>query len=126
MKELDFEFVADEKAPRISRVLVEELRALFGTRSDDVKLLVSELVTNSVRHAALSETVRVRVKVADDRIRLEVIDQGAGFSEIPMSIGGLGLVIVEQLAEDWGVQMDGNFTVWVELGRSSEEADAAY
>jgi anti-sigma regulatory factor (Ser/Thr protein kinase) len=119
MKELEFELVADEKAPRLSRTRVEDLGNLLGSRSIDVKLVLSELVTNSVRHSLATETVRVRVMVTDDKIRLEVIDQGPGFPEAPTRGGGLGLSIVERLADEWGVSVDGTFTVWVEIGRTA-------
>lgn len=121
MKELDFELVADEQAPRLSRVRVDDLGALFGAKSTDVKLVVSELVTNSVRHSVRSKKVRVRLKVTADKIRLEVIDQGPGFPSVPTGGDGLGLSIVEQLADDWGVHVDGHFSVWVEMDKSPEE-----
>lgn len=120
MRSLDFELKTDETAPRLSRMKVEEVGELIGARSPDVKLVLSELVTNSVRHAGVSDNVRVKVKVSDDKIRLEVIDQGPGFESLPASRDGMGLTIVERLARDWGVKVDGVFTVWVELDRSSQ------
>lgn len=118
MRELDFELTADNTAPRASRDRLDSIGGLLGSRSADVKLVISELVTNSVRHSARTETVRVRVRVDDEKIRLEVIDDGPGFPISTSRGEGLGLTVVERLADDWGVHVDGTCTVWAELGRS--------
>lgn len=118
MKELDFELTADDRAARASRARLEEIRSVLGSRSTDVKLVLSELVTNSVRHSTRSEKVRVRLEIDDAKIRVEVIDDGPGFPMTRVSGDGLGLTIVEQLADDWGVHVDGTCTVWVELDKS--------
>jgi anti-sigma regulatory factor (Ser/Thr protein kinase) len=119
MRELDFELIADDRAPRYSRARVDDIGGLLGPRSTDVKLVISELVTNSVRHAPRTEKVRVRVRVDDENIRLEVMDDGPGFLTSMSKSDGLGLVVVDQLADEWGVHVDGKCTVWVELARSS-------
>src|SRR4051812_3855013 len=48
---------------------------------EDVRLLVSELVTNSVRHARMPETdhVELDVTLADDTLHVQVADTGPGF-----------------------------------------------
>jgi len=118
MRELDIELSADEMAPRLSRARLSEIEEFLGLRSPDVKLVVSELVTNAVRHAASTRKVRVRVKANDERIRLEVEDDGPGFPPATSRGDGMGLKIIERLADDWGVEVDGKCTVWVELGKS--------
>lgn len=118
MREMDIEIPADELAPRLTRARLGEIEASLGPRSADVKLIVSELVTNAVRHAGSNEKVRVRVKANDERIRLEVVDDGPGFPLATARGDGMGLRIIERLADDWGVEVDGSCTVWVELGKS--------
>lgn len=118
MRELDIELSADEMAPRLTRARLDEIEKFLGTRSTDVKLVVSELVTNAVRHAASTRKVRVRVKANDEKIRLEVEDDGPGFPPGTSRGDGMGLMIIERLADDWGVEVDGKCTVWVELGKS--------
>ena len=88
--------------------------------SGDLMLLVSELVTNAVRHAH-GEHFEVRVEVGRDVVRLEVHDDGEGFEpRIAPSedgTGGYGLFIVDRLADRWGVERDEGGVIWLELDR---------
>jgi anti-sigma regulatory factor (Ser/Thr protein kinase) len=91
---------------------------------DSLRLLVSELVTNSVRHAELSASDRIRLRLADrgDRIRVEVTDPGEGFEPRrtkpdPESPAGWGLYLVDRIADRWGTSGDAATTVWFELPR---------
>jgi anti-sigma regulatory factor (Ser/Thr protein kinase) len=88
--------------------------------SGDLMLLVSELVTNAVRHAR-SERFEVRLDVGPEKLRLEVHDEGAGFQpEIAPTedgTGGYGLYIVDRLADRWGVERDSGGVIWLELDR---------
>jgi anti-sigma regulatory factor (Ser/Thr protein kinase) len=91
------------------------MKALLEPRYDDVVLVVSELVSNSVRHGA-SEGIDVKVTARSGRIRVEVTDQGPGFSVDDPRGEGLGLTIVEKLADRWGMKNGRRrFTVWAEL-----------
>jgi hypothetical protein len=68
---------------------------LSADEHDVVGLLVSELVTNSVRYARLGarQRIRVRAHIADTAIRVEVIDGGAGIGVAirdPEPHGGAG------------------------------------
>jgi signal transduction histidine kinase len=89
---------------------------------DTVRLLVTELVTNSVRHAD-APAVDLRVRVSERRVRLDVRDDGPGFlaeqrSPHPGPEGGWGLFLVDHLADRWGVDERGRGShVWVELAR---------
>ena len=72
-------------------------------------LLISELVTNSVRHAGLDATQPLQLSVATDgdTVRVAVRDPGPGFRPPkaptdPGHVGGWGLVLVDQLAEQLG------------------------
>ena len=88
----------------------------------DAPLVVSELVTNSLRHAGLPDaaTVRVFAQFIDDGLRLEVEDGGTDGTvrRRPPNRnrgGGFGLNIVDTLAARWGVERDRGTLVWVEL-----------
>src|SRR4051812_20351195 len=96
---------------------------------DDVLLLTTELVTNSVRHspAAGNGMVDVAVLLAPERIRVEVSDPGTGFDHVPhrpgtLSEGGRGLFLVDALAERWGMGESERTTVWYELGVERDDA----
>jgi integral membrane sensor domain MASE1/anti-sigma regulatory factor (Ser/Thr protein kinase) len=87
----------------------------------DVRLLVTELVTNSVRHAGLSpdDPIHLRVTWTAAVLRVEVTDRGMGFEPgTPRprdGAGGWGLLIAEELADRWGVEREGRQTkVWLE------------
>lgn len=96
--------------------------------AENAELLVSELVTNSVRHAGLPEeaTIEFCVRASPDALMVEVADGGRGFDHavppraraVPGSFeaSGWGLFLVEQIAQRWGaVQVDGETRVWFEL-----------
>jgi anti-sigma regulatory factor (Ser/Thr protein kinase) len=92
---------------------------------DDVRLLVSELVTNSVRHSDGDPGgfVGLDVKVEAERLRVEVSDPGDGFE--PRSRhdgqdaeGGWGLYLVDSLSTRWGVARARGTNVWFEIDRA--------
>jgi anti-sigma regulatory factor (Ser/Thr protein kinase) len=90
---------------------------------EDLRLLVSELVTNSYRHgdAGPGATAILTVDVDPGRIHVDVEDRGRGF--VPPVAGlaprdrasGWGLTIVDRVADRWGVTRDGCTRVWFEL-----------
>ena len=95
--------------------------------AENAELLVSELVTNSVRHAGLPEeaSIEFSVRASAEVLMVEVADGGQGFDhmlaprpriEPEPEPSGWGLFLVEQIADRWGaVQMDGETRVWFEL-----------
>jgi len=102
--------------------VTERLAALLGTQVlEDLRLLVTELITNALRHGQLNPGDRVSVKasVDDGVVRLEVTDPGRDGEVAPRDPGprggGYGLFLVEQLARRWGVDRRGGTTVWCEL-----------
>ena len=89
---------------------------------DDARLLVSELVTNAVRHSGAppGSTVELEVSAQRDRLRVEVADEGNGFVPRPRTAdqskgSGWGLHLVERLADRWGVDRRPRPRVWFEL-----------
>ena len=104
------------------------LRAhLSAAEMVDVMLMLSELVTNAVRHpsVAANATVKIDVALAADCLRIEVADGGDGFdvlSQVPSSTGGMGLMIIDAAASRWGVSDGVPHFVWFELDRDRELA----
>jgi signal transduction histidine kinase len=89
---------------------------------ETLRLLVTELVSNSVRHAQ-ADTVVLKIVVGRSAVLTEVTDEGPGFDPAQTgrstnNEGGWGLFLVERLAHRWGVAQDGDATrVWFELLR---------
>ena len=119
---LDVELPARPESVAVARARVAALGAVDGDAMDALLVVVSELVTNAVRHAGLSseQLLTVRVTRRHDRVRVEVIDRGAGFDPAsvmriePTIAGGYGLRIVARLSERWGAERDSG-TVWAEV-----------
>jgi anti-sigma regulatory factor (Ser/Thr protein kinase) len=89
-------------------------------RLDDLLLVVSELVTNAVVHAATS--VRLVIRSDGRRVVTEVYDGDprrpvvATGSAREMPVGGRGLLLVDKLSERWGCDAAGaGKRVWAEL-----------
>ena len=89
-----------------------------------VSLLLTELVTNAVRHGGAQDGQRVAVTVEHrpGLLRVSVSDSGPGFHwrppapRRPPAEGGYGLVLVDRMAQRWGIEPGGDSTtVWFEL-----------
>ena len=87
-----------------------------GESVDDARIVVSELIGNSVRHAHPLPVNQLEVawSVDDSRLQISVTDGGAGTAPHPITaadnaVSGRGLSIVEALVERW----------WVEDGRNA-------
>jgi signal transduction histidine kinase len=89
----------------------------------DALIVVSELVTNAVRHGGArgdSDSLSVHAGLTGAGVRIEVSDPGAGFEpggHGPRADGGYGLHLLDRLAVRWGVAGAEPVTVWVELAR---------
>jgi len=120
---IDLRLPVGPLAPGDARHALDRLTDVVGTgRLDEIRLLVSELVTNSVRHAGLNpgEWIEFRVAVSGELVRVEVADRGPGFQtgqQVPTMYqdSGWGLYLVEQIANRWGVSTEGGTCVWFEV-----------
>jgi anti-sigma regulatory factor (Ser/Thr protein kinase) len=125
MPVIDLVLESSPESPAIARQALRTLAPeLPAPVLEDIRLLVSELVTNSVRHAGLGPdaSIGLRVDVLADRIRVEVSDPGPGFQrgEASPSIyqdSGWGLYLVEQVATRWGIELADETLVWFEIDR---------
>jgi len=112
-----------EAAARARRALSKLRADLDPPLMETLRLLVTELVSNSVRHAR-ADIVVLRVLVGRTVVLTEVTDEGPGFDPVaPRTPGtddsGWGLFLVERLAQRWGVtQQDEATKVWFELRRA--------
>ena len=85
-----------------------------------VAVVVSELVTNSVLHAA--STARIQVVAAERFVRVEVHDADPTLPVLrhpsPETVTGRGLMLVDALTDRWGAEpTDDGKVVWFELDR---------
>lgn len=124
---IEMDLPATSRAPSMARDALWRLLpdATKGSRASDAELLVSELVTNCVRHAGLSAAgpISLTLEIDNGQLRVEVSDQGRGFSR-DLSTGadgsgtsGWGLALVKQLADNWGAERGGESGVraWFEI-----------
>lgn len=123
---LELDFPAGREAPGLARRALERHLADRVSEADrrTLVLLVSELVTNAIRHSGGAEApVRLVVDASGRCVRVEVHDGGPGFerkdppSPHPSGLGGFGLLLVERMADRWGVR--GGSQVWFELDKSA-------
>jgi anti-sigma regulatory factor (Ser/Thr protein kinase) len=117
-------FVADVSAPRAAR---RALQGLSGHVDEGLlergRVVVTELVTNSVRHARLApeQHIELQVWAGQKLLRVEVSDDGDGFEPVAVpphpdhAAGGWGLWIVAQLADRWGIDVSHSTRVWCEF-----------
>lgn len=90
-------------------------------RSDDIELVADELITNALTHTDGGAIVTVRVLAgAERRLRLEVEDRSSALPRIrdagETGVSGRGLVLVDVLADEWGVESrGGGKCVWSEF-----------
>lgn len=114
---------------RLSSELVDS--GVYESVVDDASVIVSELISNALRHARPLPSGQVRVcwLRRGDVLELEVSDGGAmteprrGPGTLS-SLGGRGLGIVEALSEGWGVRHEeGATTVWAVLRAPRSSGD---
>lgn len=120
---------ATSAVSRVRRALVSDLRdrAVSAAVVDEAEIVVSELLSNAIRHARpLSDgTLRVHWRVKKSVVEVEVTDGGSASSPRPAprslwAPSGRGLRIVRALAHEWGVSEDrAGTTVWASLGGPS-------
>jgi anti-sigma regulatory factor (Ser/Thr protein kinase) len=133
--------LADASAPRLVRKIVSTLldEVISPQFVADAQLMTSELVSNSIQHAGLSDGDRIGLELdlSDLRLRVAVSDAGPGFETPPQIVGGgdvvvadrggwglvvtepsgWGLVVVDRVSDRWGINSNRPSVVWFELDR---------
>jgi anti-sigma regulatory factor (Ser/Thr protein kinase) len=116
---LSVELPRTPHAAFLARRALEELDGRLDPKVlPDVRLLVSELITNSVKYGG-EGPVRLEVQASDASVRAEIIDQGVGFTPKVRDddldrVGGWGLHLTEHLTSRWGTY-EGSTHVWFEI-----------
>jgi two-component sensor histidine kinase len=96
--------------------------SLQPTERDNFVLMVSELVSNSIRHAPPEPDggIVLKLDVDDAKARAAVIDGGRRFdferATFDPKTPHFGLMLVDQLANRWGLSLEGEKAVWFEIG----------
>lgn len=118
---------ATSDAPALARAAVEPLAAaLEHPVGCDLRLLVSELVTNAVRHGSAPPGGEVGLTAVkrDGHVHVEVSEPGPGLAKPDRAPspggarGGWGLFLVDRLAVDWGTRTGTPSCVWFDLAVS--------
>jgi anti-sigma regulatory factor (Ser/Thr protein kinase) len=122
--EIDLRLAPEPEVVTTARHALDQLTDLLPPEKlEDVRLVVSELVTNSILHAGLSadDQISLTVTVSDGAVRGSVCDPGPGFG-MPLEpsprsdlSGGWGLPIVETISDRWGIEGNRHACVWFEI-----------
>ena len=126
-----FRLRPDARSPAEARRTLEALRvSLDDPVVDDATLLVSEVVSNSVRHAGLgaADAIEVRVRGSRAMLHVDVIDPGPGFEprvHPRQDDGGWGLWLLDQVATRWGVEHGDRTRVWFDLAPTVSAGSAS-
>jgi anti-sigma regulatory factor (Ser/Thr protein kinase) len=118
-----FELTAEPMAAPVARRALAAVNGVLPSCvRDDVLLLTTELVTNAVRHSSAGpdEPVRVELRRATGTVRVAVFDEGGGFTAEPPlernEAAGLGLTMVDRLADRWAVTpVESGTCAWFEI-----------
>jgi anti-sigma regulatory factor (Ser/Thr protein kinase) len=123
---------ADPGAIAKARERVVELAEPFidPARVGDLRLVISEVVTNAVRHGGRGDML-LAVTPKQNFLCVQVTDTGDGFAPRPRAYapdedGGFGLFLIERLTRRWGLtREDSNTRVWFEFDFQAHAAQAA-
>jgi serine/threonine-protein kinase RsbW len=131
MSQHSFAVSAGRDAPAAVRAALRERGAhLPRQMRDDLLLLLTELVTNAVRHSGVAdgEPIDIALNETGECVRVEVTDAGDGFERpdrlVPdlTKTGGLGLVLVDRLSRAWGTHRTKKGSlVWFELAHDRDD-----
>jgi anti-sigma regulatory factor (Ser/Thr protein kinase) len=106
------------------RVLDQLDGQVEAAKLDTARLLVTEVVTNAVRHVTRDGQIDLNVALSDHALRVEVLDPGSGFvprrrgPDSPID-GKWGLHFLEVLSDRWGIDSAERTRVWFELARDT-------
>jgi two-component sensor histidine kinase len=120
MEQVERSLEVGPAAPAAARELLRDI-SLDDAARGKLELILSELVTNSVVHAGDGRDAELSVRLRREReqVRGEVCGEGPEFEWDPHDPdleepGGLGLMIVDRLAESWGISTNSHVCVWFE------------
>jgi anti-sigma regulatory factor (Ser/Thr protein kinase) len=114
---------ARERVMSLAEPFVEDARL------SDLRLVISEVITNAVRHGGNGDLL-IAVTPKPEFLCVQVTDTGDGFAPRPRAYapdedGGFGLFLIERLTRRWGLtREDENTRVWFEFDFASSVPDA--
>jgi anti-sigma regulatory factor (Ser/Thr protein kinase) len=121
-RDLSIELPVTPESPRRSRHAARDWCDECGLSQearDIILLLLSEVVTNSVKHSPAAESpIEVDASFVGNTVQVVVSDGGQGFApqpREPSSSGGYGLFLLDAQATRWGTSRDRPTRVWFEL-----------
>jgi signal transduction histidine kinase len=128
-KRLRIAIAGGSRAPERARSWIESAASWLPAELESTLLLLTcELVNNAVRHggAGEEEIIELELSALDGgRVRVQVSDPGVGFDHTPrdqpLDEEGGGLVLIESMAESWGVDREERTSVWFELAPPDED-----
>jgi anti-sigma regulatory factor (Ser/Thr protein kinase) len=113
---------ADARAPAVARTLVRTLARTWRLPdlAEDAQLIVSELVTNALRHAPGPGSLELEVIRRGRGLRIALVDGSAVRPLVrelsPQTPTGRGMAIVQAISAGWGADdHHGGKRVWVDL-----------
>jgi anti-sigma regulatory factor (Ser/Thr protein kinase) len=114
------DLVVDPNVPRRVRVMLTRFKdALSASAYQCARLLASEAASNAVRHGAAGGSIHVQAELDNGVFRLEVTNDSGEkrphFAVRDATEGGLGMYILDQLADSWGTEHNDHTVVWFEL-----------
>jgi hypothetical protein len=113
---VEFSAPIDRGAAGLARDFVRKTLADLGYAGDhsDVVLVVSELVSNALRHTTTIPVIRLAGDVR--RLRIEVADGSPVLPRLSATVGGWGMQLISRLTTAWGTAPDrGGKVVWCEM-----------
>ena len=111
-------------AAEARRVLDQLDGKVDPAKLETARLLVTEVVTNAVRHVKREGPIDLCLALSEDALRVEVVDPGQGFvprrrgPDSPLD-GNWGLHFLEVLSDRWGIESNERTRVWFELTREA-------
>lgn len=125
-KLLDLELPIDATAPHAVRAAIDARVPADDPSRYELKLLVSELFSNSLRHAdteAPSVTGRIIVEQSDGGLRVFVANHGPDFDPAKYRPEGLGKALMDELAGGWGVEEHRMAVVWFDYPAQTTDTE---
>ncbi|MBX9363053.1 ATP-binding protein [Streptomyces sp. WAC04114] len=116
---------ATPRGARLARLLAAEQLRSWGLPLDPARQVIAELSTNAATHGRTpGRDFRLLLYVVAGTLRIEVTDTRA--DRLPTARPGLGLLLVDALADRWGVTrgLPPRKTVWAELDLAPEPESA--